>query len=243
MTDYECNMLGLIQRYESHGRNTMNYVGTRQGLSPLAARGYTAQGYFQILNSNWRKLAPRLGITAPNAMAGTLEEQTRVALALLRAAGGRPKDWAPFNPALRAAIARGERAPAGRITAKDPAALEPRLVKGIDGKEGIDLGNGTMRMPDGSIRSITRGSGFTVPDAAPSGLRGGGGGRADLHAVAERFHAAAERMENAGFHGRVDVALSGGGGRVTGLRTKGLGMSADMGVSMPGAKESDDDWA
>lgn len=243
MTDAERNMLGLIQKYESHGGNTLNYVGRRQGISPLAARGYTAQGYFQILNSNWRRLAPKLGITAPNAMAGTLEEQTRVALALLRSAGGRPKDWAPFNPALRAAIARGERAPLAGITAKDAAAAEPRLVKGLDGKEGLDLGNGTMRMPDGSIRSITQGSGLTIPTPPPGGLGGAGsGGRADLSAAAERMHAAAERFEQASFRGQIEVVAS-GGVRAKGMRIRSRGaVSADMGVSMPGAKESDDDW-
>jgi len=37
--------------------------------------------------------------------------------------------------------------------------------------------------------------------------------------------------------------LSGGGGRVTGLRAKGRGITADMGVSCPDLKfGSDDDW-
>lgn len=236
MTDAERNILGLVQKYESHGGNTLNYVGRRQGISPLAARGYTAQGYFQILNSNWRRLAPKLGIAAPNAMAGTLEEQTRVALALLRGAGGKPSDWAPFNPALRRALARGERAPLGGDVTKDAAALEPRLIKGLDGKEGLDLGNGTMKMPDGSIRSITR-----VPEA-PAGGVGGGGGRADLGAAAERMHAAAERFEKASFHGQIELVSSGGvSARRMRMKSRGA-VTADMGVSMPGAKESDDDW-
>ncbi|WP_267428055.1 hypothetical protein [Methylobacterium sp. GC_Met_2] len=127
MTADERNTLGLIQKYESHGQNTMNYVGQRQGLSPLAAKGYTAQGYYQILNSNWRRLAPGLGIKAPNAMAGSLEEQTRVALALLRGSGGKPKDWAPFNPSLRAAIARGEQAPVASVPNIPPIGERPRI--------------------------------------------------------------------------------------------------------------------
>jgi hypothetical protein len=52
LTADERNTLGLIMKHESHGRNTMNYVGKSQGLSPLAARGYTAQGYYHMLNSN-----------------------------------------------------------------------------------------------------------------------------------------------------------------------------------------------
>jgi len=120
MTDDERNKLGLIQKYESHGQNTMNYVGRRQGLHPQTAKGYTAQGYFQMLNSNWRRIAPGLGITAPNAMAGSHEEQTRVALHLLRKGG--IGNWSNYNPALRGALARGERA---RLPATPPAAPPP----------------------------------------------------------------------------------------------------------------------
>ncbi|WP_075380573.1 phage tail tip lysozyme [Methylobacterium phyllosphaerae] len=122
----------------------------------------------------------------------------------------------------------------GGVTAAKPGDGEPRLVKGLDGKEGLDLGNGTMKMPDGSIRSI-------IP-AAPVGGIGGGGGRAGLQAAADRMHAAAERFEQASFHGQIEVVAS-GGMRPRGMRIKSRGaVTADMGVSMPGAKESDDDW-
>jgi len=123
MTADERNTLGLIMKYESHGQNTMNYVGRQQGLSPLAAKGYTAQGYYQMLNSNWRRIAPKLGITAPNAMSASLEDQTRVALQLLRDAGGKPKDRAPFNPSLRGALRRGDRY--NPVTTPTPPAREP----------------------------------------------------------------------------------------------------------------------
>lgn len=106
MTADERNKLGLIMKYESHGRNVMNYEGRARGLDPATAKGYTAQGYYQILNSNWRRLAPKLGINAKNAMAATLEEQTRVALALLRESG--IGNWSNYNPALRRALLRGE---------------------------------------------------------------------------------------------------------------------------------------
>lgn len=106
MTAKERNTLGLILKYESHGKNVMNYEGLRQGIDPATPKGYTAQGYYQMLNSNWARLAPKLGIKAKNAMAATLEEQTKVALALLRQGG--VGNWADFNPALRAALARGE---------------------------------------------------------------------------------------------------------------------------------------
>ena len=120
---------------------------------------------------------------------------------------------------------------------------EPRLVKGLDGKEGLDLGNGTMKMPDGSIRSITR-TGLEIPDAPAGGLGGGSGSRAGLQAAADRMHAAAEKLENAGFHGQIEVTgLRRSGIRATSLKVRGRGgMTADLGISEPGAKEDMSDW-
>ena len=67
-----------------------------------------------------------------------------------------------------------------------------------------------------------------------------------MRAAAERMHQAADRMEGMGFHGQIQLAVTGSGRdqvRATGMRTKGRGgMSADLGISMPGAKESDSDW-
>jgi murein DD-endopeptidase MepM/ murein hydrolase activator NlpD len=111
MTAAERNTLGLIMKHESGGQNTMNYVGRSQGLDPTTPKGATAQGYFQMLNSNWRRIAPLYGIKTPNAMASSLEDQTKVALHLLR--NGGVQNWTNYNPALRAAIARGDTAPAG----------------------------------------------------------------------------------------------------------------------------------
>lgn len=128
MSPEERNTLALIMKYESGGRNVMNHVGASQGLDPETAKGYTAQGYFQMLNSNWRRIAPLLGIKTRNAMASSLEDQARVALYLLRHGG--IGNWANYNPALRAAIARGEKiksedipevAPAPENIAKEPS--------------------------------------------------------------------------------------------------------------------------
>ncbi|WP_267355258.1 hypothetical protein [Methylobacterium sp. GC_Met_3] len=120
---------------------------------------------------------------------------------------------------------------------------EPHLIRGLDGKEGLDLGNGTMKMPDGSIRSITR-SGMEIPDMPAGGLGTGTGGRADMQAAADRMHAAAERFENASFHGQIELTgLRRSGVRATSLKIKsGGGMSADLGISEPGAKEDMSDW-
>lgn len=108
MTDDERNKLGLILKYESRGKNVMNYMGRAQGLDPSTAKGYTAQGFYQMLNSNWRRLAPKLGIKTRNAMASSLEDQTKVALALMRESG--IGNWANFNPSLKRALLRGEQA-------------------------------------------------------------------------------------------------------------------------------------
>jgi hypothetical protein len=133
MTADERNKLGLIMKYEGGYKNQMNYMGKRQGLDPNTAKGYTAQGYYQILNSNWRRLAPKLGITTTNAMSSSLEDQTKVALALMRENPNRPgggiQNWSNYNPALRAALARGEQAPAGRVPGVDGgvAGISPNL--------------------------------------------------------------------------------------------------------------------
>lgn len=130
MTADERNKLGLILKYESKGRNVMNYEGRARKLDPSTAKGFTAQGYYQMLNSNWRRLAPKLGIKVRNAMAGTLEEQTKVALALLRESG--IGNWANFNPSLKRALLRGERA--GKWAEKVPdmpsTAAKPQIDLG-----------------------------------------------------------------------------------------------------------------
>lgn len=97
MTPQERNFLGLVLRYESGDRNIPNFINDKT---------HTAQGYYQLTNTNWRNIAPGLGITAPTAMAATKEEQTRVALALLRQSG--EGNWTNWNPQLREAVNRGE---------------------------------------------------------------------------------------------------------------------------------------
>jgi hypothetical protein len=113
MSADEKNKLGLILKYESNYKNQMNYAGKASGLDPTTPKGYTAQGYYQILNSNWQRIAPKLGINTPNAMASSFEDQTKVALALMREPGQGIGHWANYNPKLRAALAAGEQAPEG----------------------------------------------------------------------------------------------------------------------------------
>ena len=197
MTGTERNELGLVTKYEAGGRNVPNYINDRR---------HTAQGYYQITNTNWRNIAPKLGISASNAMSASLEDQTRVALYLRRQSG--LGNWTRYNPRLRGALGRGERVPLATPPEPPPQPSFP-----------------------------------SVPDAPPAGLDAGRGG---MNAAADKIQAAAEIFKDSGFHGQIQLALSGDGARqarVTGLRTKGRGIvTADMGVSMPGAKESDGDW-
>lgn len=83
-----------------------------------------------------------------------------------------------------------------------------------------------------------------VPDAPAVNTGGGRGG--EMERAADRFHSAAERFEKARMDGTMQIQISGsasGRARVTGMRARGSGaISADMGVSMPRAKESDGDW-
>ena len=117
------------------------------------------------------------------------------------------------------------------------AGLEPKLIRGLDGKEGLDLGNGTMKMPDGSIRSITR-SGLEIPEAPAGGL-GGGRGTSDLREHIAELGRHVDRFGQSGFHGQIELTgLRRSGVRATSLKIRGRGgITADLGVSEPGAKE------
>lgn len=141
MTADERNKLGLILKYESRGRNVMNYMGRNQGLDPSTAKGYTAQGYYQMLNSNWRRLAPKLGINVRNAMAASLEDQTKVALALMRESG--IQNWSNFNPALKRALQNGEKA--GAWGERVPAPVPIGVATGAKGSAAISSANNDNR--------------------------------------------------------------------------------------------------
>ena len=230
MTAAERNELGLITKYEAGGRNVPNYINDRR---------HTAQGYYQITNTNWRRIAPQLGITAPNAMSASLEDQTRVALHLRRASG--LGNWTRYNPRLRGALARGEQVPAGAVATKDAAGLEPKLVKGLDGKEGLDLGDGTMRMPNGAVRSIPRGSSLEIPDAPAGGLGGigsGGRGLGELREHIAELGRHIDRFGESSMHAQVEVTgLHKAGLRATAIRVRSHGgLRGDMGITEMGAK-------
>lgn len=88
--------LSTIEKYESGGRNVPNYRYDST---------HTAQGYWQITNSTWRDVAPRVGVDLsvyPTAMDAPKEVQRAVAGRLFSERGYQP--WAPYNPALAKAV-------------------------------------------------------------------------------------------------------------------------------------------
>ena len=90
--------LDLISQYESGNRNIPNYR-----YDPT----HTAQGYYQITNDNWNKVAPVLGIDTsvyPNAMAAPQDVQAQVATYLLTQTPAGISNWANYNPQLASAL-------------------------------------------------------------------------------------------------------------------------------------------
>ena len=127
--------------------------------------------------------------------------------------------------------------------AADAAALEPRLVKGLDGVEGLDLGNGTMRMPNGAIRSIPRAPLPVSPEnilpVAPTTGGGGASGTSDLREHIAELGRHVDRFGQSSMHAQLEVTgLHRAGMRATAVRIRSAGgLTADMGISSPDAKE------
>lgn len=128
-----------------------------------------------------------------------------------------------------------------------------KLADSIRQREGWGAWEG-LKIHRGELARARRGSGVIadapgkpeipnpIPQAPPGGL---GRGSGDLGAAADRMAAAAARMENANFYGRVDVAVSADSGlkaQAKQMRSSGT-MTADMGVSMPDLRRSGRDWA
>ncbi|MBE7196736.1 MAG: phage tail tape measure protein [Parafilimonas terrae] len=201
------------------------------GRSVRARHGSSsALGAFQIVGQTMKTFMGEAGLGWDDKFSP--ENQRKLADVIRRRQGFGA--WEGFK------VHRGELGNARRLGAYQGASDgEPRLVKGLDGKEGLDLGNGTMKMPDGSIRSI-------VPAAPAGGIGGAGGGRGSIGAAAERMNQAVDKMEGMGFHGQISLAVTGSGRqqvRATALKVRGRGgMTADLGISEPGAKEDLSDW-
>lgn len=146
MTEAERNFLGLVRQYESKGgQNIPNYK-----YQP----GFTAQGRYQLTMTNWRWLAPQLGITAPSPMAATDEEQTRVALELKRRTG--IGNWVNFNPRLAGAVARGERSSlAGRaMLNSDTLNTTTKSAAGLPTQDGASFGRAAGQSFVDAVKSV-----------------------------------------------------------------------------------------
>lgn len=75
----------IIGQRESRMQNIRNYRYDST---------HTAQGYYQITDTNWRIYAPQLGITTAHAMDSSFEDQTRVFALMYQKEGYHPWDAA-----------------------------------------------------------------------------------------------------------------------------------------------------
>lgn len=106
--------LSLISKYESANQNIPNYR-----YDPT----HTAQGYYQITNTNWNNYAPQLGIDLaqyPTAMSAPQDVQAQVATYLLTQTPGGISNWANFNPNLNAALSSAGLQTSGPVTGASP---------------------------------------------------------------------------------------------------------------------------
>lgn len=111
--------LDLISQYESNNQNIPNYK-----FGP----GVTAQGYYQITNTNWTNVAPKLGIDIslyPNAMSAPQDLQAQVATYLLTQTPGGISNWANYNPRLMTALTASGMQTSGPVTDSSVAAGTP----------------------------------------------------------------------------------------------------------------------
>lgn len=172
------NPLTAIKKYESGGKNVPNY---------MFGPGYTAQGYFQITNSTWRDIAPKVGIDLkqyPNAMSAPYSVQESAAAALYNTRGFQP--WAPHNPALRTYIAENGGAGAfvrpGQLSAG--AAPDPNLSNATEGAGSYTTSNGSIvpeaAPPEGFTPQVTAEGDkplfLRINPKTPGGQGGGFGG-------------------------------------------------------------------
>lgn len=105
--------LSLISQYESGNQNIVNY---KYATNP---KKYSAQGYYQITNSNWNNIAPQLGIDLtqyPTAMSAPQNVQAQVATYLLTQTPGGISNWS-VNPQLMSALSSAGMQTSGTVAA------------------------------------------------------------------------------------------------------------------------------
>lgn len=133
------NPLELIKKHESGGQNVPNYMYDRT---------HTASGLYQITDTNWKSIAPRYGIDTgkyPTAMSAPEPMQDQVAAHMYNKGGF--NDWAPYNPALKAAVDK-----AGGPAAFDRAA--PMTPDPEYAKMSTDLGPAKEVGDGGEVKSV-----------------------------------------------------------------------------------------
>lgn len=104
------NYLALISQYESGNQNVANYQ---------YGPGSTAQGYYQITNTNWTSIAPLLGIDTsvyPTAMSAPQSVQAQVAAYLLTQTPAGVSNWSAYNPSLASALSAAGLQTSGQVT-------------------------------------------------------------------------------------------------------------------------------
>lgn len=132
--------LDLIEQYESDGRNIhQGLVGPKGGYNPSTGTvtgPSSAQGYYQITNSTWKAYAPGAGVDLskyPNAMSAPRDVQRTVAGSIYDKRGF--ADWAPYNAALRGAIAGEGGGAGGAVKPEDTVAQQAALDEVIKQRE------------------------------------------------------------------------------------------------------------
>lgn len=165
----DTDVLDLIKKYESGGQNIPNYMYSET--PDESGLKHTAQGYYQITNTNWNNYAAKAGVDIekyPNAMAATEEDQRKVASYLLNKTPGGIQNWAANKPLMARLNEQGIMTSTDQDinsnTDLDNMSLEQlqALRKKIAGQITPDTGGGR--------------GGDTGKDTPPMGGRGGGGG-------------------------------------------------------------------
>jgi hypothetical protein len=132
--------LSLISQYESNNQNVPNYK---------YGPGYTAQGYYQITQTNWLNIAPKLGIDTsvyPNAMSAPEDVQAQVATYLLTETPAGISNWSNYNPQLMGALNSAGLQTSGAIvdvSGDGAAASTQSIMDSLTASAGIDVTNPT----------------------------------------------------------------------------------------------------
>lgn len=121
-------ILDLVKKHESGGLNVTNYM-----YDPT----HTAQGYYQITNTNWSKIAPQVGVDLkkyPNAMAAPEAEQRRVADYLLNNTPKGAKNWESPTFRKAAGITEEDSEPTKMADAQDTK-KDPNDLSGLSDED------------------------------------------------------------------------------------------------------------